>query len=88
MQTTGLARRLWEAFFPPEPSKKLTMFRSYPGTEEEFFDYLNRHGYEARVPLDENNPKPTVYVDPETGEVFAMCVRWPNRNFYYLLSQV
>ncbi|AWN08904.1 hypothetical protein MLDJOKPK_00066 [Salmonella phage SPAsTU] len=88
MQTTGLARRLWKAFFPDKPEKKITMFRQYPGSEDEFFDYLERHGYEAKVPVDENNPRPTLYVTPDTGEIFAMCVRWPNRNYYYTLVQV
>lgn len=88
MQPTGLARRLWDAFFPQKTPKKQTLLRCFQGTEDEFFEYLNSRGFEARIPLDEDKPRPTVYVDPNTGEAFAMCVRWPNRNHYYLFSQV
>lgn len=84
MESTGLFQRLKDAFFPSSKvTKKMTILRSYPGTEDEFFDYLERHGFESSVALAENNPRVTVYNDPVTGEPFAMCVRWPNRNYYY-----
>lgn len=90
MQTTSLARRLWEAFFPSQskPVKRITRLRQFPGTEDEFFDYLERRGFDSKVAPQENEPIQTVYVDPETGDVFALCVRWPHRNYYYTLVQM
>ncbi|EKN1663762.1 hypothetical protein PWL12_002930 [Salmonella enterica] len=90
MQTTSLARRLWEAFFPTpsKPIKKVTSLRLFPGSEDEFFDYLERHGFDSKVAPQENDPIQTVYTTPDTGEIFALCVRWPHRNYYYTLTQI
>lgn len=86
MQTTGLAKRLWEAFFPPTPPKRKVSLRRWQGTEDEFFDYLNRKGFDAKVAPEDNNPYVTIYTSKETGEVIGTHVRWPGRNHYYTMT--
>jgi len=86
MQTTGLAQRLWEAFFPsPLPKKKVSL-RRWQGSEEEFFEHLNRKGFDAKVAPEDNNPYMTIYTSKETGEIIGTHVRWPGRNHYYVMS--
>lgn len=88
MQKTSLWQRLHAAFFPPEtiPVKpQAIVLKQWKQTEDEFFAYLSDRNFIASIEVDgePNKQRAVLYTDGDTGEVFAMAVRWPNRYYYY-----
>lgn len=86
MQKTSLLKRLMAAFNPPPP-KPLPILQpvEWQGTEQEFFDYLDKRDF-LSVPDNAERPRVINYVDGNTNELFAIAVRWPNRYYYYLIE--
>jgi len=87
MQKTSLWQRLHSAFFPPvalppPPPPALTPWKQ---PEEEFFQYLNDRNFKTSTD-DTVKGRVVMYYDGDTGELFAIAVRWPNRYYYYTIE--
>lgn len=87
MKQKPLLVRLFEAVFPDEVKSVVPRIREYHGTEEEFWEHLEkRHkGWLAVYPIEENIARVVHYHSAE-GVLIAICVRWPQRNYYYTVS--
>jgi len=87
MKQKPLLVRLFDVLFPEEVKTGLPSVCSFPGTEEDFWDYLDIHypKWTPVYPMDESKARVVHYHNAE-GTLVAICVRWPQRNYYYTVS--
>ncbi|QVW55857.1 hypothetical protein pEaSNUABM9_00276 [Erwinia phage pEa_SNUABM_9] len=87
MKRKPFAVRLFEYFFPDEVKPKIPRIREYRGSEDEFWEHMekNHRGWTPVYPIEENKARVVHYHD-EDGNLVAVCVRWPQRNYYYTVT--
>lgn len=79
--------RIFEYFFPDVVKSSLPSISTFHGDELAFWEYLEKNfkGWTAVYPIEENRARVVHYHDIE-GRLVAVCVRWPQRNYYYTVS--
>lgn len=87
MKQKPLVVRLFEAFFPDETKPLTPRIREYRGDEESFWEHMEKHhpNWTPVYPIEENKARVVHYHDAD-GYLVAICVRWPQRNYYYTVT--
>lgn len=88
MKPYPLWKRLFYAFFPEEEAKPKKIIFTYDRTEDEFWAMMNNDypGWTAIFPFMERNEPRVIHYHAVDGDLVAICVRWPNRNYYYTVQ--
>ena len=83
MKQKPLLVRLFEAFFPAEAPALTPRIRTFDGSDEEFWEHMEKRypNWTPVYPIQENRAR-VVHYHSEEGYLVAICVRWPQRNYY------
>ncbi|QVW56246.1 hypothetical protein pEaSNUABM6_00110 [Erwinia phage pEa_SNUABM_6] len=80
--------RLLYAFFPEKEHNRKKSILVFDKGEDEFWTMLNAEypGWTAIFPFMERSEPRVIHYHDVQGDLVAICVRWPNRNYYYTVE--
>ncbi|ANZ49187.1 hypothetical protein FDI85_gp180 [Erwinia phage Machina] len=81
-------KRLYFAFFPDKDPRTVKYIFTFDREEDEFWAMLNGDypGWTAIFPFMERSEPRVIHYHDIHGDLVAICVRWPNRNYYYTVK--
>lgn len=88
MKRKSFLERLYYAFFPDDEVIPYPIIDPWKGTDDEFWKMMNeKHpAWTAIYPFSERSQPRVIHYHAVDGGLLGLCVRWPNRNYYYTVQ--